>query len=306
MTYTLGGELKRSRLTQDRAAARARIRIEELTSPSAPAFKALYALYKSIFPMADEREPPEAFSEILEINRALSTQEHFGPYREIVAIVRLWEGGPIIGGHIFGVTTSPDHFASGIPASVQAIYTFMHKDYRGLVPIEAFAKYCQRAAVETFPVPGITLRLPVIFFEVNNPLKMTPEEISMDTCRSGLDPHRRYNFWLRSGFRPLDFPYVQPRLRPDVEPVRCLDLFCSGDINDVSATLLLSHLRAFVSVSVLKNQDACRDPDFLTMQDWLTRYDAVPLVPRSRSDISTIAQRATLARGMRDPCSDGC
>ena len=147
-----------SRLRRGGSIVRGRIEIEELRSPNSDAFKALYQLYETVFPMPDEREPPEAFGEILAMNQNLDIQQKYGPYRETVALVRLWRGGPVVGGHIFGVTTSDDHIAAGYQASVQAIYTFLHKNYRGILPMSGFIDYSRANASETFPSRAASAR----------------------------------------------------------------------------------------------------------------------------------------------------
>jgi hypothetical protein len=271
---------------------------EELDSSDAPSFRQLYEIYQASFPLPDEREPPEAFDAILALNRDRRIQMALGPYREIVAAIRWWEGGPIIGGHVFGITTSSAHRSFGVPASVQGIYTFLHPDCRGVVPIAVAADYSRTVASRVFGPPGSAcMRPPTVFFEVNNPLRMTDEEIELDRLHSGVDPARRYMFWLRSGFTPLAFPYVQPRLRDDAVPVRYLDLFCSNDAPEgVPAIMLLNHLYAFVSVSVLKDRDAREDPEFVAMAQWLEGRTHVGLADRRGPAIAAIARRARLAR----------
>jgi hypothetical protein len=265
------------------------IQIQPLSISDSKAFERFYDLYAAMFPLVDEREPPEEFFRILSFNEDLTIQEPYGPYREIVAAVRLWGGGPVIGGHVFGVTTSGAHLEANIPASVQGIYTFLHESYRGMVPMRDFVAFAQEIACRTFGQTEIKRTL--ILFEVNNPLRMTAEEIAADTSSSGLHPARRYMFWLRSGFRPLDFPYIQPRLREDAKAVRYLDLFCSKtDVMTIPALVLLNHLKAFCSISVLKNKNASRDSDFAGMETWLEGRSSVALLDLSSSQVKAIAK----------------
>lgn len=268
----------------------------ELASHDGKAFAKLYAIYADMFPLADEREPPDAFYEILALNERTDIQTRLGPWREIVATARLWDGGPIVGGHVFGVTTSAAHIEFGCLASVQAIYTFLEDAARGLATIEEMKTYMARTARHIF---GFTAneatRPPLIFFEVNNPLRMTPDEVASDTARSGLDPHRRYMFWRRCGFAPLDFAYVQPRLRPDAEPVRYLDLFCSQIDTTIPPVLLLNHLRAFIAISVLKGHPAEEDADFAAMASTLRSSTAIGFVPIDRDDQQKILVGARAA-----------
>jgi hypothetical protein len=274
------------------------VTFEEVESSTAASFRHLYEIYEAAFPLEDEREPVGAFDAILALNIDRRIQMAYGPYREIVAAIRWWSGGPIIGGHVFGMTTSPAHIAFGVPASVQGIYTFLHPDCRGMVPIKWVADYSRKLASSVFGAGGTEHdRAPTIFLEVNNPLKMSEQEIEIDTLHSGVDPFRRYMFWLRNGFTPLAFPYVQPRLRTDADPVRYLDLFCSNDASQgVPADMLLSHLHAFISISVLKNGEAHDDADFAAMKCWLERNDHVDLVSRQSAELVEIAKRARAAR----------
>lgn len=265
------------------------MRIQPLSISDSKAFESLYGLYAAMFPLADEREPPEEFFRILSFNENQAIQEAYGPYREIVAAVRPWDAGPVVGGHVFGVTSGPAHLQAGIPASVQGIYTFLHERYRGLVPMRDFIAFAQETACSTFGQANP--QKAVIFFEVNNPLRMTADEIAADTDSSGLHPARRYMFWFRSGFRPLDMEYVQPRLREDAQPVRYLDLFCSrNDIMAIPAAVVLSHLHAFCSISVLKNQNASGDADFAAMESWLRGRDSVALLGLHSDRLQTIAK----------------
>lgn len=268
--------------------------VAPLAAGDRAAFDALYALYERLFPLSDEREPPEAFLQILALNDDADVQRRFGPWREIVAAVRVGADGPVVGGHVFGVTTSGAHAAYGCGASVQGIYTFFDASVRGRTPILEIKRYFQDQALRAFGLTRV-MRAPLVFLEVNNPLRMSAAEIAEDTARSGIDPHRRYVFWQRCGLRPLRLPYVQPRLRPDAQPVRCLDLFCSADGPDVPAAVVAQHLRAFVSVSVLKGADARTDADFAPLAAWLDVQTAVAFVNADADDQRMIHAAARAA-----------
>jgi hypothetical protein len=220
-----------------------------------------------------------------------------GPWRELVSAIRLWQGGPLIGGHVFGVTTSPAHVRFGCRASIQAIYTFLSREARGRGQIPHMKAYMCAEALAKFGFDASAGRMPpLIFFEVNNPKRMTAAEIAEDTARSGLDPHRRYVFWRRNGFAPLRFAYVQPRLRPDAEPVRYLDLFCTAGVADaIPAEVVRAHLSAFVSISVLKGRHAMEDPDFAAMAVLLPAGAMIPFVPTTNPEQKAILAGARAA-----------
>lgn len=270
---------------------------EEVHPSDSRSFATLYNIYAELFPLADEREPPEAFFEIAALNTNSAIQRAHGPWREIIASIRPWQGGPVIGGHVFGLTTSRAHADFGCAASVQAMYTFLEPAARGQGAIGDMRRYLEAEALRVFGFPEPRMR-PLIFFEVNNPLRMTAEEIEEDTRRAGLSPFKRYMFWRRNGFRPLAFDYVQPRLRPDAEPVRYLDLFCSAPLDrPVPGALLKNHLNAFVSISVLKGSPASADPEFRQMAAVLDSGEGIGFKPDHSDE-----QRAIMAgaRGRRE------
>ncbi len=270
---------------------------EEVESSGSLLFEEFFAIYEAAFPIEDEREGVEAFDAILGLNRDRRVQDAFGPYREVVAAVRSWDGGPVIGGHVFGIVSGPLHRRLGYAASIQGIYSFLHPDHRGSVPIAAFSAYCRSMATRIFGHGMTSPRVAPILMEVNNPLRMRPDEIVMDREVSGLDPSRRYGFWHRSGYSPLDVCYVQPRLRDDAEPIRYLDLFCSRDSGpSLSADLLIAHLRAFLSVSVLKGDDADHDVDFMSLRASLPPGSSVSIVDPASPDQRTIRSLARRAR----------
>src|SRR5262249_39996796 len=57
----------------------------EEVHPSKPEiFDPLYAIYADLFPLPDEREPPEAFLELAALNHRSDVQSLYGPWRESV------------------------------------------------------------------------------------------------------------------------------------------------------------------------------------------------------------------------------
>jgi len=271
---------------------RPKLSYEEVRPEDSRSFATLYNIYAGLFPFADEREPPEAFFELAALNINAGIQAALGPWREIVASIRRWQGGPIIGGHVFGVTTSRAHVEFGCMASVQAMYTFLEPASRGQGTITEMRAYFEAEALRVFGFPPAAMR-PLIFFEVNNPLRMSEAQVEEDMRQSGISPFKRYLFWKRKGFRALDFAYVQPRLRPDSEPVGYLDLFCSapGEAR-IPAALLRNHLRAFISISVLKGVDAAGDDDFRNMAVLLDASRDVGFKPEDSDEQRYILKRA--------------
>ena len=267
---------------------------EEICPGETESFASFYRIYADAFPLSDEREPPEAFVEIAALNSRADVQARFGPWREIVAGMRLPDSTAPVGGVIFGVTTSPFHVAFGCRSSIQNIYIFVEPAARGRGATAQANDYMEGRALAAFGFDAGAGRIPpLVFLEVNNPTRMSSAEIDDDTARSGIDPYRRYMFWKRRGFAPLDMHYVQPALRSDASPVRYLDLFCTSGVADaVPAELIIAHLSAFISISVLKGQAAATSPEFVRMSEELRTRQLVGFVRDTSSDQQTIAQKA--------------
>jgi hypothetical protein len=221
-------------------------------------------------------------------------QARFGPWREFVTAIREGDNGPLVGGNIFGVTTSRAHVAFGCQASIQGIYLFLVPEARGQGAVADARPYMESQALAAFGLDARRGRLPpLIFLEVNNPMRMTAAEIEQDTASSGFNPYQRYAFWKRNGYAPLAFRYVQPPLRPGASPVRYLDLFCTAEVADaIPAELIAAHLNAFISMSVLKGRAASGDADFARMTYELGLQRMVGFVPDANPEQQKIAERA--------------
>ena len=241
---------------------------EEILPDDTETFEEFYTVFAELFPFDDEREPRAAFWQVVGFNRDPDIQSRFGPWREVVAAVRLGPGGPVVGGHVFGATTSQAHIDFGCKASIQGIYLFLAPKHRGSSAfISAARDYAERLALSTFGYEKDPKKPPLIFLEVNNPLHMTEEQIFSDTKMSGLSPYKRYNKYKRLKCRPLDFKYVQLPLGPKANAVSYLDLFCSADwATGIPSELIFTHLRAFTSISILKGNPAEDHPAFAAMQ----------------------------------------
>lgn len=263
-------------------------------------FGAIYAMYSDLFPLSDEREPPSAFRELAKLNGQEDVQRLYGPWREFVFGMRLDQKGALVGGNIFGVTTSPAHLKFGCLASVHDIYLFVHPSARGHGAMMDAKAHMEAHALTTFGLNrDAGSSPPLIFLEVNNPTFMTSSEIELDTAQSGIDPYRRYVAWKRSGFRPLDFRYVQPALRPDASAIRYLSLFCSaGAFDGIPAEVVRAHLMSFISVSVLKGSPADANRDFALMAKELVPGKMIRFVPDDAPDQKLISEKALqFARG---------
>src|SRR6185437_7655603 len=158
-----------------------------------------------------------------------------------------------------------------------------------------------------------------MFFEVNNPARMSPEEMQIDRDLSHLHPALRYTMWKNNHTRPLKFRDVQPPLSADQAAARYLDLFAvEGDrrlIVDrrgnpgIPGPVVAAHLRQFFCISVLKGQHEaietpCLPPPTgsidgnlpaLTVDEYCRRIsdiEFIPLVAYDDPELSAIELQA--------------
>ena len=230
---------------------------EEISCCNTPAFDEFYELFVEMFPDEGERETPEGFVQIAQLNQPSDIQTRLGPWREILSVVRRGPAGPLVGGHVFGVTTSSAHRRFGYSVSVQGIYTFLSSGARGhLSFLRELKTYTLSRALDAYGFDREAAPA-LIFLEVNNPEKMTAKQIAEDTARSGYNPAKRFSAYKLAGFRSLQFCYVQPPLRADAQPIRYLDLMCYADGKAaLPADVVVAHLRAFFAISVFKGDEA--------------------------------------------------
>jgi hypothetical protein len=100
-----------------------------------------------------------------------------------------------------------------------------------------------------------------LFFEQNDPYRMSRQDYELDTKYTGLDQLTRIEIWGRLGARIIDFPYVQPPLTRD----QCADdtlvySVLGAQENALSPWLLHAHLERFFGISVLKGRDPFAEP----------------------------------------------
>ncbi|MGH6871127.1 MAG: hypothetical protein ACREHE_06440 [Rhizomicrobium sp.] len=285
--------------------ARATYEFKDIRIPDAALLAEWYRLYKAAFPHPDEQEPIEFFRQNLVMNGDRELQSRFGPYREFVVAMRDTATGEVVAGLNFGVTTSEAHRAAGVAASVHVVFLFIAPEHRdrisGRRKFQDAIREHALAAVAEWGQPAGEI---CTFFEVNNPLDMSPDELTSDYANSGTDTFHRYMSWLSVGW-PLDFRYVQPALSADKGPVEFLHLFYDGPgVHDaIASDMLWHHLYSFISLSVLKGGDAGLDPDFRRMDSVLKQTRTIGFLRKDDRDIARIANedeaRSSLRRARR-------
>jgi GNAT superfamily N-acetyltransferase len=218
-----------------------------------------YEAYDRAFVLSDEKEDLEGFRQCLRLNAGASydrLSHRYGHFVELVVLVRERATGRPMGGANFAAFVSPDEDA----VTVNLNYIFVDAAFRrrGLFRALVDLVVDQARAAFVFgerPPEAVTL-----FIEVNDPIRMTPEDYRTDSQHTGLDQFDRINIWAGLGARLIDFDYGQPALSPDQASEDGL-LYCALGALDagLSACRLKAHLERFFAISVMKGRDPMED-----------------------------------------------
>ncbi len=115
--------------------------------------------------------------------------------------------------------------------------------------------------------------LAAIVIELNDPFRVAPPN-------DNHDPFERSRIWAKWGFGRLHFPYVQPALSDDQEPVRCLILGAKPLIPALQTSFPSEMVRQIL-IGYLKWAMRIDDPEadatFQAMAAYLAGIDPVPL-----------------------------
>ena len=264
----------------------------ELDRNSRQSLREWYRIYALCFPDESEREEEAEFLNILNMNDDDTLQKSLGPWKEAIFAIRDGQTGRIVGGLNFGMTfLKPQHdetAASMFAATVQVPYLFIDPAFRGdgqtdivvLVArpvLTAIRNWVDEKLLEI----GIDAKKKeiLLFFEANDPTRMTLAQRRDDKANAQIDPWLRYAIWAKYA-QPLNFEYVRATFHPSKKPVEYLDLFCMAlgsakapdfrrRVKPIPAVLLREHLRRFFSISVLKGEDANQNSYFIKQRNVL-------------------------------------
>lgn len=241
-----------------------------VTSRADDVFDRFFAAYDRAFVLPDEKEDREGFLRCLALNQGAVHDRlaaRLGPWREWILLAE--DGGDVAGGANFVCHPLP----AGRPGgpwrlAMHLNYVFVAAAHRGRGHLRRLLKACGRVAKATFagvdaPPHGTPVRTPglLVFFELNDPLRMDPAAYALDSSLAGIDQFDRVGTWGRLGARIVGFPYRQPPLSGRQAPDEALVLGVLGaDTPTLDACLLGEHLQRFFAVSVLKGGDPHQDP----------------------------------------------
>jgi GNAT superfamily N-acetyltransferase len=197
-----------------------------ITDPDAAEAKAtmekMYKLYEKVFPLAEERESMEKLMALLGKNKTDNDNFESAPCREQWVMIQN-EKGDIVAANssmIFSAANNPE-VSRVIAGTTHMSYTFVDPAFRGQGHGERVNSYCSEMAREfiaaTYKDGRTAESIAMIeFAEQNAILKMTPENILIDTAGAKIDQSKRREIFETWGFRQLDLPspYVQLPLIP--------------------------------------------------------------------------------------------
>lgn len=260
------------------------LRYKYLWEPDDLLLNDFYPGYDQSFVICSEKEELQGFRECLALNvgetyKLLSAQ--YGPYREYV-LVTYDSQGTAVGGANFICFLIDDAI------SINLNYVFILPVHRGKGYFRPILKACSHLALTTlrpFLSSSPPFTDPIVFFEQNDPVRMSVKDYEEDSQQSGLDQIKRIAIWAKVGARIIDTPYVQPALSADQKDDFNL-LFCviSDEIGPTLAPCLLkAHIERFFRISVLKHKadistNHAADRYMTTLEGQCNRGESIRLV----------------------------
>ena len=247
--------------------------------------QAFYDLYSRIFTLSEEREPIEGFRTVLRLSHDKTVAREFGPLSERITLAIDNATGAVAGATNFiyyGFGGGWDLYDVAGSCQLNFICVDQAHRTRGIAPLllrdmeEKLAAFAREKVPQSHGYLFITC-------EQNNPHRMTPDQLSADIRDSGMQPNDRLAWWMRRGYRRLDFSYRQPPLNASLKACTYLDYYIRFPDNKDRATLpaaiLAEHLRRFFFVSVGKLEiDMNANPEWIAQRDALAARQAIAVV----------------------------
>lgn len=219
---------------------------------------AFYPAFDAAFVLDSEKERIEGFVACLALNAGAThqaLQERYGPFRELVLVARETPEGQVLGGANFLVLALPAEGSEPARHTLNLNYLFVDPAQRGRGLSRQIMQACSELAATLFKSwrGGDEATEGLMFLEVNDPLRLTPEEYRIDSEHAGIDQVARLSYWARAGAAVLDLAYVQPALSADQQDDDTLALAVIGSHHAaLPASTVYRHLERFFAISVLK------------------------------------------------------
>lgn len=238
------------------------LRFEYLWEPDDPLLtNDFYPGYDQSFVIDSEKEELKGFMDCLALNMGNTHRQltaRHGPYREYV-LVAYDKQGVVVGGANFLCLLLQDVTVNRQAAiTINLNYLFVLPAHRGKGYLRPILKACSHLAFETLRHTKGDLETtnePIVFFEQNDPVRMSLKDYEDDSRQSGLDQIQRIAIWAKISARIIDIPYVQPALSEGQEDDHNLlfCVICEKMESSLDPCLLKAHLERFFHISVFKN-----------------------------------------------------
>ena len=270
-------------------AYRATLEFIDIGSPDCPRLADFYALYESVFALAEEREPLSGFVTALAFNRDNRAQALVGPFFETISVLRDPETEKVLGAASCTILSYPEKqggAAAFFDASCHVNFLCVDKAVRGIGLGDTLLWHVDhRVRQVAAAATGVPTPRYFVTCEINNQTRMTPAQIETDTAAALIDPAERLRWWTKRNFARLDFPYDQPPLSAQHLPCTYVDCYArigdgSGpEISFLPAAPLLEHLRRFFLASVGKLAiDMARNAQWQRQKRYLEARAFIPLL----------------------------
>jgi hypothetical protein len=291
------------------------LRIDVSSTAGGKVFADFFAGYDRAFILPDEKEDEEGLRACLALNHGTAYERvsaRFGPFREVILTARE-DGQPVGGANLISFplpSRSGDTDSSIISTNLNYIYidaAFRRRGYfRRLVAALDTVVRClfESGSAEAAP------RRHLVFFELNDPFRLSEESSERDTGHSGLDQFARVGIWARLGARIVDFPYVQPALSEDQAPDGSLGYGVLGAAGTaLGACVLHDHLERFFGISVFKGKEPLDDPaakeQLIELRKHCASNQAIPLLDPKGCTASDAPKFSSLRECLRSSSSAG-
>ncbi|WPH04517.1 GNAT family N-acetyltransferase [Acrodontium crateriforme] len=262
--------------------------VERIERSDDPRLTEFYQLYLSNFTLEHEQESLEGFAKVLDFNWDSKIQRDYGPFFEPIILLRDPANNELVGAADFALYAYPIQSSeySGIDASCQLNFLVVRDTLRGVGIAFDLLNHVEMELLQfANQHTGQSPHKVFTTIEMNNPRRMTAEQLDEDATAALMDPNDRTIWWQKQGFYRLDLPYVQPALAPGGEACRYLDFFIRSKFSteespkEIPSFVIQEHVRRFFYVSVGKFETPMDDNvEWKEIVEFLGRHPSVKII----------------------------
>ncbi|MEK6959206.1 MAG: GNAT family N-acetyltransferase [archaeon] len=255
-----------------------------IDSPKSRDFHKLYKLYDTIFELPEEKTDEKGFLSILALNDSKDFKKALGKFQEAWIYLEDPSTKEVIAGVNFDVFASGKE--NGIDGTVAVIYTFVKPDYRyfglGKKLLECMENYASnflsgKTGKDAVISNARFMKNILCFGEVNDPAKLDLLKYYDDLASAKIDPCDRAVWWMKRGYRKLDFEYVQPPLSSSQKKCNYTSIYVKSNKKSIPSSVALEHMKKFFSFTIFSSPDISKNPFFLDTKKKLSKSKIINL-----------------------------